>query len=45
MNTNNENLDKYNVNVNANTYKTPSDTIIDSEDDGTAASEKVNEEK
>ena len=45
MNTNTENLDKYNVNVNANTYKTPSDTIIDSGDDGTAASEKVNEEK
>ena len=45
MNTNTENLDNYNVNVNANTYKTPSDTIIDSEDDSTAASEKVNEEK
>ena len=30
--------------MNANTYKIPSDTIIDSADDITAASEKIKEE-
>ena len=30
--------------MNVNTYKTPSDTIIDSADDITSASDKVNEE-
>ena len=44
MNVNNSNPDNYNVNMNENAYKIPSDTIIDSEDDITAASEKVKEE-
>ena len=45
MNTNNANTENYNVNVNANTYKIPSDAIIEISDDRSAASEKVKEEK
>ena len=44
MNANTSNPDNYNVNMNANTYKIPSDTIIDSADDITVASEKIKEE-
>ena len=39
------NSDNVNVKVNANTYKIPSDAIIEISDDRSAASEKVKEEK
>ena len=44
MNANTSNPDNYNVNMNVNTYKIPSDTIIDRADDITSASVKVKEE-
>ena len=43
MNMNTVNSDNVNVKVNANTYKIPSDNLLDSADDSTAASEKAKE--